>query len=211
MRIRRRAREVLKVYRLDFGLLRVELIIRRFVAKSSEICVYLFVFFAMASPCYYAANQAFSTCVQRAHVTIWMRGRRGPKERSVCSICSAWLTSQGLADKVEAGDRLEVPYNDVPNALSPAPVPMLPEAVTIGTCPGQWEPCYYADNVSMPACKQRSSHMVWMCSKRATPKERACCTVCFAWLVGENLAEPLGDPSQLTLRCYDQRATRCSL
>ena len=211
MRIRCRAREVLKVYHSDFGLLRVELIIRRFVAKSTEICVYLFVSFAMASPCYYAANQSFSTCVQRAHVTIWMRGRRGPKERSVCSICSAWLTSQGLADKVEAGDRLEVPYNAVPYALSPVPVPMLPEAVTIGTCPEQWEPCYYADNVSMPACQQRSLHVVWMCSKRATPKERACCAVCFAWVIGEKLAEPQGDRIGGAAWCNDKRATRCSL
>jgi hypothetical protein len=165
----------------------------------------------MASPCYYAANQSFSTCVQRAHVTIWMRGRRGPKERSVCSTCSVWLISQGLADEVEAGNRLVVPYNAVANALPLAPAPMLPEAVTIGACPGQWQPCHYADNVSMPDCKQRSSHLAWMCSKRATPKERACCTVCFAWLIDENLAEPLGDPSQLTLRCYDKRASRCSL
>ena len=173
-------------------------------------CV-LFVFFAMASPCYYAANPSFSTCVQRAHVTIWMRGRRGPKERSVCSTCSAWLISRRLADKVEAENRLLVPYHAVANALSLVPVPMLPEAVTIGACPEEFDPCHYADNVSMPACKQRSSHMVWMCSKRASPKERACCTVCFAWLIGENLAEPLGDPSQLTLRCSDKRATRCSL
>ena len=144
----------------------------------------------MASPCYYAATHAFRTCAQRADLTIWMRGRRGPKERSVCSICSAWLTSQGLADKVEAGDRLEVPYNDVPNALSPVPVPMLPEAVTIGTCPGQWEPCYYADNVSMPACKQRLSHVVWMCCKRATPTKLACCTVCCAWLIGSRAQWP---------------------
>ena len=65
------------------------------------------------------------------------------------------------------------------------PVPMLPETATIEACPGQWEPWYYADNVSMPACKQRSSHMVRMCtSKRATRKELACCTVCVAWPIG---------------------------
>jgi hypothetical protein len=124
----------------------------------------------------------------------------------VCSTCSAWLSSQGLADA-----SLVVAYNAVVNALSVVPAPMLPEAAMIEACPEHWEPCYYADNVSMPTCKQRSLHMVWMCGKRARPKERACCAVCVAWLIGENLAEPVGDPSRLTLPCYDKRATRCSL
>ena len=69
-----------------------------------------------------------------------------------------------------------------------APASVLPGAVTVEACSEEWDPCYYADNVYMLACKQRSSHMVWMCSKRASPKERACCTVCAAWLIGENLA-----------------------
>ena len=78
-------------------------------------------------------------------------------------------------------------------------------------CPEQLEPWYCADNVSMLTCKQASLHMVWMYSKRARPKERACCAVCFAWVIGENLAEPVGDPSRLTSPSYDKRTTRCVL
>ena len=74
----------------------------------------------MASPCYYAATQSFSTCSQRAHVTIWMRGRRGPEERRVCSTCSAWLSSQGLADA-----SLVLAYNAVVKELSVVPALML--------------------------------------------------------------------------------------
>ena len=75
------------------------------------------------------------------------------------------------------------------------PAAVLPDATKIEVCPGEWKPCCYADNVSMPACKQRLSHVVWMCKKRATPNKLACCTVCCAWLIGSRAQWP--DPDVL--------------
>ena len=75
-----------------------------------------------------------------------MRGRRGPEERRVCSTCSAWLSSHGLADA-----SLVVVYNAVVNAVSVVPAPMLTEAAMIQACPEHWESCSYADNVYLQA------------------------------------------------------------
>jgi len=75
------------------------------------------------------------------------------------------------------------------------PAAVVPDATKIEVCPGEWKPCCYADNVSMPACKQRLSHVVWMCNKRATPNKLACCTVCCAWLIGSRAQWP--DPDVL--------------
>ena len=80
-------------------------------ALSAIVC---FVFFAMALPCYYAAI----SCGQSGHVTMWMRGRRLPKERHVCGTCSAWLSSECLADEIESVFPPVVPNNVVADVLA---------------------------------------------------------------------------------------------
>ena len=87
------------------------------------------------------------------------------------------------------------------------PAAVLPDATKIEVCPGEWKPCCYAGNVSMPACKQRLSHVVWMCKKRATPNKLACCTVCCAWLIGSRAQWP--DHDVLEKESLGNKCTWC--
>ena len=56
--------------------------------------------------CYYSVGQSCGVVV----TDVWMRGRRGPKQRTVCKTCLFWLESGHLADRVWATSAVASPW-----------------------------------------------------------------------------------------------------
>ena len=64
--------------------------------------------------------------------------------------------------------------------------------------------CHYEPNKAMTSCLKNSEVVVWMCGRRASPKERHVCSSCARWLIGGRLAvlseeseTPAGEPTPL--------------
>ena len=119
--------------------------------------------------CFYHVGQSCGDAV----ADVWMRGRRGPKGRSVCEACLEWLESIELADLSSA----------TPAVASPPSMP-------------PHDACFYAANQNMGSCEQHACSLVYMLG-RSKKKYRRVCGTCHSWLTTNNLAvlstEPIHD------------------
>ena len=67
--------------------------------------------------------------------------------------------------------------------------PRISAATAFRKVPGTMA-CYYAENASLESCDQKGHCRIWMLGKRASPKERFCCSSCSEWLQSEGHARP---------------------
>ena len=127
--------------------------------------------------CFYSCNENLPDCKQLGGICIMMTGKRAsPKERSCCLVCAQWLVAGSLCKLV------------VPLAMSDGE----DHAVSLEegeTATGRGPACFYSGNENMPDCRQQGGMCIWMTGKRASPKERSCCSVCAQWLVARNLGD----------------------
>ena len=130
--------------------------------------------------CFYHAGQSCGDAV----ADVWMRGRRGPKERSVCETCLEWLESKELADR----------YDATRAAASPLPCVTVEQLVDLGNVAAASPPplpphdaCFYAANENMGSCEQHACFLVYMLG-RSKKKYRRVCGTCHSWLTTSNLA-----------------------
>ena len=127
--------------------------------------------------CFYSCNENMPACKQLGGICIRMTGKRAsPKERSCCSVCAQWLVAGSLGKVVVLpamsdgeDDAVSLEEGEIATSRGPA--------------------CFYSGNENMPACKQQGGLCIRMTGKRASPKERNCCSVCAQWLVAESLGE----------------------
>jgi hypothetical protein len=75
--------------------------------------------------------------------------------------------------------------------------------------------CFYSGNENNPACKELGGTCIRMTGKRASPKERSCCSVCAQWLVAESLGNVVVEEAKMmTSRgpaCFYAGAAVCVL
>ena len=130
-----------------------------------------------STACFYSGNENMPACKQLGDTCIRMTGKRArSKVRSCCSVCAQWLVSECLGNVVVVQAVSEV-EEDAASL----------EEAEMTTCRGP--ACFYSCNGNMPACKQLGGICIRMTGKRASPKERNCCSVCAQWLVARNLGD----------------------
>ena len=138
------------------------LVLIRILSLHMHVVQFFFYFTKMTDVvCYYHAGYSCGDVV----ADVWMRGRRGPKRRSVCTTCLVWFESNQLADR----------YSE--NAAGANLLPVPPHKA-----------CFYAANRNMSSCEQHACGVVHMLGRSTKKKYRNVCGTCQSWLTEGGLA-----------------------